>query len=82
MTRRDDEHAGALTIAAKEYGDLKMARDECERYAGRLEAACDHIRAVCMLAKSMAIENNDQWALETFDAIVALSRVRDDRSRL
>lgn len=68
-----DDHAGALIIAGKEYGDMKMAYLEAERYAAKLEAACEHIREVCRLAKQ------DSDSAATFDVISSLAEVKDDR---
>ena len=72
-----DDHRDALAIAAKEYGDLRMANHACERYAGRLEQACENIREVCRLA--IAAGDFDG---ATLDAISALATVRDDRCKL
>jgi len=55
---------------------LSRDRNECEKYAGRMESALEHIRLVCRLAKG---EDDRQTQLEVLDVIDALSRVRDHR---
>jgi hypothetical protein len=61
---------------AEQVEKLSRDRRECERYAGRMEAALEHIRLVCRLAKG---EDDRQTQLEVLDVIDALSRVRDHR---
>lgn len=76
------KHEEALAEARKEFESLRVSRNECERYAGKLECALEHIRAVCKLAISSSIADQNQDMAELLDVIVALSRVKDDRSQV
>lgn len=59
------------------HEDAVRVNAECERYAGKLEAALEAIRVVCRLANC---SQNDSY--DVFDTIALLTKVKDDRGAI
>lgn len=72
---RCDAHDGPQPNYEAEAKALRKERDACERYAGRLETALEHIKITCR----MAIAAQDGRDVEALDLIAYLSIVKDER---
>jgi hypothetical protein len=62
---------------AEEVEKLSRDRKECEKYAGKMEIALEHIRLICRLARHANPDKQDLF--ELLDVIEEHAKVRDQR---